>query len=127
MDGSGGGVGSSRNHRSRSSRVVVPTGQLDFRAGGAGRGAGGAGRGAGGVRRGAGGGEAGTAAKAYAARTGLRPTRETALDRGTGRGRPPRPAPPGRFIDYPRWGRQGWTRWLPSWRLLFGSIGLGIG
>ncbi len=29
----------------------------------------------------------------------------------------------GRFIDYPRAGRRGFTRWLPSWRLV---LGLGV-
>ena len=24
----------------------------------------------------------------------------------------------GRFVDYPRRGRRGWTRWIPSWRLV---------
>ncbi|UQA93195.1 transglycosylase domain-containing protein [Streptomyces halobius] len=31
-----------------------------------------------------------------------------------------------RFIDYPRRGREGWRRWLPSWRLLLATVGLGI-
>src|SRR4029450_7964370 len=58
---------------------------------------------------------------------------------------PPRPAPaprphpapppprPGakprsarRFVDYPRFGRQGWRRWVPSWKLVSGIVGLGI-
>ncbi|MEV0370213.1 transglycosylase domain-containing protein [Streptomyces sp. NPDC050636] len=31
-----------------------------------------------------------------------------------------------RFIDYPRQGREGWRRWLPSWRLLLGTVTLGV-
>jgi membrane peptidoglycan carboxypeptidase len=27
-----------------------------------------------------------------------------------------------RFIDYPRWGRTGVRRWLPSWRLILGTV-----
>ena len=27
-----------------------------------------------------------------------------------------------RFIDYPRWGRTGVRRWLPSWRLILGTF-----
>jgi membrane peptidoglycan carboxypeptidase len=50
---------------------------------------------------------------------------------GGGRGgRRPPPPPPGsgskKFIDYPRWGRTGFTRWLPSWRLISAFIGLGF-
>lgn len=41
-------------------------------------------------------------------------------DPGRGRRRPPvDPAvKPRRIIDYPRWGRTGFTRWLPSWKLI---------
>ncbi|MEV5505638.1 transglycosylase domain-containing protein [Streptomyces orinoci] len=35
--------------------------------------------------------------------------------------------PEWRFIDYPRQGRRGFRRWLPSWRLLLGSVTLGLG
>jgi membrane peptidoglycan carboxypeptidase len=49
--------------------------------------------------------------------------------RSTGR----RPAqrskpPPGRrrLVDYPRAGRVGWRRWVPSWKLLAGLAGLGV-
>ncbi|MEU5208341.1 transglycosylase domain-containing protein [Streptomyces sp. NPDC020742] len=31
-----------------------------------------------------------------------------------------------RFIDYPRQGRKGARRWLPSWRLWVGAVGLGL-
>lgn len=37
--------------------------------------------------------------------------------------RTPAPAArPKRFIDYPRGGRTGFRRWIPSWRLILGSI-----
>jgi membrane peptidoglycan carboxypeptidase len=41
-----------------------------------------------------------------------------------GRGRPPGSRPPGRnrLIDYPRHDRQGFTRWIPSWRLVLGLV-----
>ncbi|RZU30004.1 membrane peptidoglycan carboxypeptidase [Streptomyces sp. BK022] len=44
----------------------------------------------------------------------------------SGRGRGHDQGPPGkpRFIDYPRAGKYGWRRWVPSWRLV---TGLGIG
>ncbi|GGJ15000.1 transglycosylase domain-containing protein [Streptomyces brasiliensis] len=45
---------------------------------------------------------------------------------GPGRGRG-RAAPPARkrFIDYPRAGRYGWRRWVPSWKVVTGTfIGL---
>ncbi|MFG2814603.1 transglycosylase domain-containing protein [Streptomyces sp. NPDC048410] len=44
----------------------------------------------------------------------------------SGRGRGHDQGPPGkpRFIDYPRVGKYGWRRWVPSWRLV---TGLGIG
>ncbi|MFG2606761.1 transglycosylase domain-containing protein [Streptomyces sp. NPDC048514] len=42
---------------------------------------------------------------------------------GPGRGGS-RTAPPGkkRFIDYPRSGRYGWRRWMPSWKLVTGTF-----
>lgn len=43
---------------------------------------------------------------------------------GRGRGRDQGPPDDPRFIDYPRVGRYGWRRWVPSWRLV---TGLGIG
>ncbi len=67
------------NQRPRSARLVVPTGQLDFRAAGA------------------------------------------PMGRSL-----PKPRSKGRFVDYPRWHRQGWTRWLPSWKLICAFIGVGI-
>ncbi|WP_434975238.1 transglycosylase domain-containing protein [Streptomyces bauhiniae] len=44
-----------------------------------------------------------------------------------GRGRGHDQGPPGkpRFIDYPRVGKYGWHRWVPSWRLVTG-LGLGF-
>ncbi|GAA2420128.1 transglycosylase domain-containing protein [Streptomyces mauvecolor] len=33
---------------------------------------------------------------------------------GAAGGRPPKK----RFIDYPRYGKQGWRRWVPSWKLV---------
>ena len=33
---------------------------------------------------------------------------------GAGGGRPPKK----RFIDYPRFGKHGWRRWMPSWKLV---------
>ena len=49
---------------------------------------------------------------------------------GWSRTRSPQPAPGrrggGRFIDYPRNGRTGWTRWVPSWRLVTALLALGI-
>jgi membrane peptidoglycan carboxypeptidase len=41
---------------------------------------------------------------------------------GRGGGKPPRPPKRG-FIDYPRYGRSGWTRWWPSWKLISMVIG----
>ncbi|MYV42866.1 penicillin-binding protein [Streptomyces sp. SID1328] len=43
---------------------------------------------------------------------------------GGGRGRDQGPPAEPRFIDYPRVGKHGWRRWVPSWRL---TTGLGIG
>ncbi|MFD6026697.1 transglycosylase domain-containing protein [Streptomyces griseoluteus] len=43
---------------------------------------------------------------------------------GGGRGRDQGPPAEPRFIDYPRVGKYGWRRWVPSWRL---TTGLGIG
>jgi membrane peptidoglycan carboxypeptidase len=37
-----------------------------------------------------------------------------------------KPRSPKRFVDYPRFGREGWRRWVPSWKLVSGIIGLGI-
>lgn len=52
------------------------------------------------------------------------------MGRGAGDGAtrvsPSKPLSPHRFIDYPRWHRQGWTRWLPSWKLICAFIGVGI-
>ncbi|MEV6650110.1 transglycosylase domain-containing protein [Streptomyces sp. NPDC051219] len=37
---------------------------------------------------------------------------------GPGRGNP---RPKKRFIDYPRWDKYGWRRWVPSWKLVSGT------
>ncbi|MFI6682942.1 transglycosylase domain-containing protein [Streptomyces sp. NPDC050485] len=49
---------------------------------------------------------------------------------GAGGGRPPKK----RFIDYPRYGKHGWRRWMPSWKLVgacclscFGLLVVAIG
>ena len=34
--------------------------------------------------------------------------------------------PSGRLIDYPRWGKTGFRRWIPSWRLLLGLFATGV-
>lgn len=31
-----------------------------------------------------------------------------------------KPRPKWRVVDYPRWGKQGWRRWMPSWKLVTG-------
>ncbi|MEN8652000.1 transglycosylase domain-containing protein [Streptomyces sp. 21So2-11] len=51
---------------------------------------------------------------AHAARTALAP--------GRGTKRRPRKLWPPRLPDYPRPGRQGWRRWIPSWRQALGSF-----
>jgi membrane peptidoglycan carboxypeptidase len=38
--------------------------------------------------------------------------------RGPGGNQPPTGPRPKRFIDYPRWGKSGVRRWLPSWKLV---------
>jgi membrane peptidoglycan carboxypeptidase len=40
-------------------------------------------------------------------------------------GGPPKP-PNRRFVDYPRYGRAGWRRWVPSWKLVGGIATLGF-
>jgi membrane peptidoglycan carboxypeptidase len=42
-----------------------------------------------------------------------------------GHNRPPSSGRGQRLIDYPRYGRRGWKRWVPSWRLVAGTFGLG--
>ncbi|MER5306964.1 transglycosylase domain-containing protein [Streptomyces sp. NPDC002773] len=44
--------------------------------------------------------------------------------RGSGPGRGSGGPPPGkkRFIDYPRYGKYGWRRWMPSWKLVTGTF-----
>ncbi|MEV0602395.1 transglycosylase domain-containing protein [Streptomyces sp. NPDC050315] len=79
------------------------------------------------------------AARRAAQRGGRRRAPEAAAAGGAGRGgrrsgggaggngHPPKK----RFIDYPRWGKDGARRWVPSWRLVLGSclgfIGLVLG
>jgi membrane peptidoglycan carboxypeptidase len=41
---------------------------------------------------------------------------------GPGGGGPSGPPPKRRFIDYPRWGKRGWRRWMPSWKLTSGLV-----
>ncbi|MBH1933193.1 penicillin-binding protein [Streptomyces sp. AV19] len=41
---------------------------------------------------------------------------------GAGRGRRDASAGGNRLVDYPRAGRDGWRRWLPSWRLVAGAV-----
>jgi membrane peptidoglycan carboxypeptidase len=42
--------------------------------------------------------------------------------RRAGGGGPSGPPPKRRFIDYPRWGKRGWRRWMPSWKLTSGLV-----
>ncbi|MGW3243269.1 transglycosylase domain-containing protein [Streptomyces sp. NPDC001070] len=42
--------------------------------------------------------------------------RRAAAGGGRGGGQPPKK----RVIDYPRWGKDGWQRWMPSWKLVSG-------
>lgn len=60
---------------------------------------------------------AGRAAARRAAQHGGRRRRA-----GTGArpGRAAGPPPRKRLIDYPRWGRDGWRRWMPSWKQVTG-------
>ncbi|MFJ3335488.1 transglycosylase domain-containing protein [Streptomyces sp. NPDC086766] len=63
---------------------------------------------------------------------GSRAEARRAAQRGGGRRRAPEPAGPGRgrsrsaspaakrMIDYPRAGKYGWRRWMPSWKLVTG-------
>ncbi|WP_018547610.1 transglycosylase domain-containing protein [Streptomyces sp. LaPpAH-108] len=45
---------------------------------------------------------------------------------GRGRGRAAAPASP-KFIDYPRAGKDGWQRWLPSWKVVATACVVGFG
>ncbi|CAL9520472.1 transglycosylase domain-containing protein [Streptomyces sp. enrichment culture] len=49
-------------------------------------------------------------------------SRRRAAEPGRGGRRAGRAAPPGkkRMIDYPRYDKDGWRRWVPSWRLVSG-------
>jgi membrane peptidoglycan carboxypeptidase len=42
------------------------------------------------------------------------------------RGAPPPPPRKRRFLDYPRAGRRGFTRWIPSWRVFVSVFLLGV-
>ncbi|WUD74284.1 transglycosylase domain-containing protein [Streptomyces sp. NBC_00510] len=85
----------------------------------------GAGTGAGG-RAGAGGrsrgaeppyqGRAAARRAAQATQKGGRRRGATDAQGGRGGGQPPKK----RIIDYPRWGKDGWRRWMPSWKLASG-------
>ncbi|MBC3843356.1 hypothetical protein GXW82_33500 [Streptacidiphilus sp. 4-A2] len=44
--------------------------------------------------------------------------------RGTGGPTGPKPK---RFLDYPRWGKRGVRRWLPSWKQMLSVFLLGFG
>ncbi|MFB7833105.1 MULTISPECIES: transglycosylase domain-containing protein [unclassified Streptomyces] len=41
---------------------------------------------------------------------------------GPGRGAGGRPPGKKRIIDYPRYGKYGWRRWMPSWKLVTGTF-----
>ncbi|MEF9884093.1 transglycosylase domain-containing protein [Streptomyces sp. P9-A4] len=49
--------------------------------------------------------------------------------RGSGPGRGSGGRPPGkkRMIDYPRYGKHGWRRWMPSWKLVTGTFLVFVG
>ena len=57
-----------------------------------------------------------------AAQTGAAPTGRRAAAAANRPGK----KPPGRIIDYPRWGKTGFRRWIPSWRLLLGLFATGV-
>ncbi|GAA0423444.1 transglycosylase domain-containing protein [Streptomyces luteireticuli] len=59
-----------------------------------------------------------------AARRGGAGGRRRAPAPGGGAGRARRDASAGRkgLVDYPRAGRDGWRRWIPSWRLVAGAV-----
>jgi membrane peptidoglycan carboxypeptidase len=63
---------------------------------------------------------------------GYQPTGSAPATRGyapqpiPGRGRRQPPPPRKRFIDYPRGGRRGFTRWIPSWKLVGAIITTGF-
>ncbi|MFD8071673.1 transglycosylase domain-containing protein [Streptomyces sp. NPDC059718] len=53
---------------------------------------------------------------AQATQKGGRRRGATDAQGGRGGGQPPKK----RIIDYPRWGKDGWRRWMPSWKLASG-------
>lgn len=61
----------------------------------------------------------GRAAARRAAQTTQRSGRRRAATGGQG-GRGGGQPPKKRIIDYPRWGKDGWHRWMPSWKLVSG-------
>jgi membrane peptidoglycan carboxypeptidase len=64
----------------------------------------------------------GRAAARRAAQQGGSRRRKGGPGPGPGRGRAAAAGPPPkrRFIDYPRWGKDGWRRWMPSWKQVTG-------
>ncbi|MFF8830938.1 transglycosylase domain-containing protein [Streptomyces sp. NPDC015131] len=56
----------------------------------------------------------------------LRSTARPVAAPGRGKRRKPRPARRLRRPDYPRSGREGWRRWVPSWRQTLGSFLLAV-
>jgi membrane peptidoglycan carboxypeptidase len=58
--------------------------------------------------------------------SGIRPgPRHDGFPRGTRSGATGAPVRK-KFIDYPRAGRRGWTRWIPSWRLITAAGAFGV-
>ncbi|MFF3848537.1 transglycosylase domain-containing protein [Streptomyces sp. NPDC002328] len=69
------------------------------------------------------GGEGASSGRAEARRAAQRSAggrRRAAEPVGGRRGGPSGPPPGKRLIDYPRWGKDGWRRWTPSWKLVTG-------
>jgi membrane peptidoglycan carboxypeptidase len=58
--------------------------------------------------------------RAEARRAAQRSGRRRAGGPGNGGGRGPGGPKPKRLIDYPRWGKDGWHRWVPSWKQSLG-------
>ncbi|MEU6341256.1 transglycosylase domain-containing protein [Streptomyces sp. NPDC046977] len=63
----------------------------------------------------------GRAAARRAAQANQKGGRRRTAEAGAGGGRGGGGQPPKkRILDYPRWGRDGWQRWVPSWKLVSG-------
>lgn len=77
--------------------------------------------GGGGRRRAAGAGAAAGAGLAAGGLGGGGRARAAAGAYGRARGRF-QPPPKKRFVDYPRWNKTGMRRWVPSWKLVLGSM-----